>query len=149
MMQANIFCFRDPKNIGLHHKFLKFLGFLDTLQVVTALTWRNLKKIRNLWCRPAFSGFGMPKILAWIQWQAEIPGSCFLFELPCSCEDIGRWDTSKVANMSYMFKEAAAFNQDSGRCQWLWSDGRQDETSTLGIPKKLACIINFLNSQKS
>jgi len=28
-MQVTFFWFRDPKNIGLHHKFLKFLRFLD------------------------------------------------------------------------------------------------------------------------
>ena len=32
-------------------------------------------------------------------------------------EDISRWDTSKVTNMQYMFREAAAFNQDTGTCK--------------------------------
>ena len=27
-------------------------------------------------------------------------------------QDIGNWDTSKVTNMEYMFKEATSFNQN-------------------------------------
>ena len=42
-MQANIFWLRDPKNIGLHHKFLKISKTLPQTQVPTALTGEILK----------------------------------------------------------------------------------------------------------
>ena len=58
------------------------------------------------------------------QWRAEIPGLHFLSKLPCYREDIGRWDTRQVTTMYAMFYQATSFNQDSGRCKWVYSNDR-------------------------
>ena len=48
MMQANIFWLRDPRKIGLHFEFLKFLRFLDQDQVPTALARKILETQESL-----------------------------------------------------------------------------------------------------
>ena len=48
MMQANIFWFRDPKNIGLHHRCLRFQRLSPQTQLPTALT-RDILEIQEIY----------------------------------------------------------------------------------------------------
>ena len=43
MVHANILGIPKTENTGLHHKFIKFLRFLDTPEVPTALTQEILE----------------------------------------------------------------------------------------------------------